>query len=270
MTSFSHRHGIREVSVARVTRLAVAVLVSLAPNCGGGQEGRQSSSLERLVPTWGRPADDTSWDPVTHLPTRIVHASSGVIMRLIPAGRASLGIKGTETVFEERPSHTVSFNRPFYLAECELTWQDFERTMGTTLAGALSRRPSQPVFAMSMRRIGEYCARHGLRLPTEDEWEYACRWGSEGLRYGPLDTIAVYALNSPADVHGKAPNPLGLFDMIGNVWGICEPASGVPADKIVLRGGGVNCTKEQELRATTRDHTSGPGAADGFRVACDP
>ncbi|MFC9969580.1 formylglycine-generating enzyme family protein [Spirillospora sp. NPDC127200] len=83
----------------------------------------------------------------------------------------------------------------------------------------------------------------GYRLPTEAEWEHACRAGTAGVRYGELDEIAWYRKNSGGEVHevgGRTPNAWGLHDMIGNVWEWCwdlyDPA--VYGPYRVFRGGG--------------------------------
>ncbi|TDC68673.1 formylglycine-generating enzyme family protein [Actinomadura sp. GC306] len=83
----------------------------------------------------------------------------------------------------------------------------------------------------------------GYRLPSEAEWEYACRAGTSGVRYGDLDEIAWYRDNSGGEVHDVAtrtPNAWGLHDMIGNVWEWCwdryDPD--VYGPYRVFRGGG--------------------------------
>jgi sulfatase modifying factor 1 len=83
----------------------------------------------------------------------------------------------------------------------------------------------------------------GYRLPTEAEWESACRAGTRGARYGELADIAWYRHNALGAVHGvggKAPNAWEFHDMLGNVWKWCWDFLDreVSGSYRVLRGGG--------------------------------
>ena len=116
-------------------------------------------------------------------------------------------------------------------------------------------------------------AADGYRLPTEAEWEYACRAGTSGPRYGPLDEIAWYRGNSGERCHevgGRRPNPWGLFDMLGNVWDWCWDIydAQVYGDYRVLRGGGW-ADEHWSCRASVRRRSHPRFAIDdvGFRVA---
>lgn len=113
----------------------------------------------------------------------------------------------------------------------------------------------------------------GYRLPTEAEWEHACRAGTTGPRYGPLDEIAWYRGNSGERLHevgGKRPNPWGLYDMLGNVWNWCwdfyDPQ--VYGTYRVLRGGGW-FDEHWSCRASARRRSHPTFRVDdvGFRVA---
>jgi formylglycine-generating enzyme required for sulfatase activity len=113
----------------------------------------------------------------------------------------------------------------------------------------------------------------GYRLPTEAEWEHACRAGTTGPRYGPLDEIAWYRGNSYERIHdvgGKQPNAWGLYDMLGNVWDWCWDIydAEVYGTYRVLRGGGW-FDEHWSCRASVRRRSHPTFQIDdvGFRIA---
>lgn len=113
----------------------------------------------------------------------------------------------------------------------------------------------------------------GYRLPTEAEWEHACRAGTTEARYGPLDEIAWHRGNSGECLHevgGRRPNDWGLHDMLGNVWEWCwdvyDPE--VYGSYRVLRGGGW-FDEHWSCRASVRRRSHPTLRIDdvGFRLA---
>lgn len=161
----------------------------------------------------------------------------------------------------QRRTHTVALE-PFEIARFAVT----EAQLATML-GITAQHPRRPAADLSWQRAvrlcnafsewegldsaytfdGEDVTWHvdsdGYRLPTEAEWEYACRAGSTGPHYGLLADIAWTAadgVTTPQNVGGKMPNLNGLFDTLGNVWEWCwdflDPAR--YGDYRVFRGGG--------------------------------
>ena len=114
----------------------------------------------------------------------------------------------------------------------------------------------------------------GFRLPTEAEWELACKAGDTGIRYGELNRIAWYKDNSSMTTHEvgqKEPNAWGLYDMLGNVWEWCSDLydTEVYGSYRIFRGGGF-CDVERSVMATTRrrSHPEKFKIEDlGFRIA---
>lgn len=113
----------------------------------------------------------------------------------------------------------------------------------------------------------------GYRLPTEAEWEFACRAGTQGPRYGAIEAIAWYrdtAPESPQPVGLKQPNDWGLHDMLGNVWEWCEDIYDpeVYGRYRIFRGGGW-ADQERGCLVTNRRRSHPTYAIDdlGFRIA---
>ncbi|MGW2014461.1 formylglycine-generating enzyme family protein [Streptomyces sp. NPDC001927] len=113
----------------------------------------------------------------------------------------------------------------------------------------------------------------GYRLPTEAEWEHACRSGTAGPRYGSLDEIAWHRGNSAETIHevgGKHPNLWGFHDMLGNVWEWCWDVydAEVYGTYRVLRGGGW-FDERWSCRASVRRRSHPTFRVDdvGFRIA---
>jgi len=113
-----------------------------------------------------------------------------------------------------------------------------------------------PAYSLDGEDVTWHVDADGFRLPTEAEWEFACRAGSTGAHYGPLAEVAwtsADGLSAPADVGGRLPNLNGLFDTLGNAWEWCwdllDPAR--YDDYRVFRGGGF-ADDAWSVRASTR------------------
>lgn len=125
------------------------------------------------------------------------------------------------------------------LPAADVSWRD-----AVTWCNRASRAAGlEPAYLIDQDQVRWQVAADGYRLPTEAEWEHACRAGTSTPTYGPLDLVAWTDrdhLDGPAPVAGKEPNAFGLYDMLGNVWEWCwdyaDPAR--YADYRVLKGGG--------------------------------
>ena len=153
----------------------------------------------------------------------------------------------------------------------DVSWLD-----AVDFCNALSRRagltPAYSVLRDSDCATWDSTA-DGYRLPTEAEWEHACRAGTTGARYGDLDEIAWHRGNSAGRVHdvgGRRSNAWGLHDMLGNVWEWCWDLydTEVYGSYRVLRGGGWS-DPHWSCRASVRRRSHPTFRIDdvGFRVA---
>jgi len=229
-----------------------------------------------------------------------ITTKSGIEMVLVPAGKFLMGDNGGED--DEKPAHRVGLNA-FYMDTCEVTQEGYERLMGRN--PAKFKGPDRPVERVSWFDAAQYCnarsLREGLRpcydrqtlqcdfgadgyrLPTEAEWEYACRAGtttrwSFGGDPGKAARCAWFKENAGKTTHPvkkKGPNPWGFYDMHGNVWEWCndfssdnyqgsggstDPRGPASGQQRVLRGGSWASTAES-CRSATR-HSETPRFAD--------
>ncbi|HEY3321225.1 MAG TPA: formylglycine-generating enzyme family protein, partial [Planctomycetota bacterium] len=191
----------------------------------------------------------------------------------------------------ERPAHEVTLTTPFYISKFETTQEQYELVMG--INRSRFKGSDLPVERFTWEELQAFCkkvsekTRQTVRLPTEAQWEYACRAGtstaySSGDEYADLDRIGWYAANSQNTMHPvgqKEPNAWGVYDMHGNVWEHCQdwyeeykhgavvdPEGPPQGETRVLRGGSWDFSAGY-CRSTFR-HLAFNGFA-GFRVVVE-
>ncbi|MBF0153173.1 MAG: formylglycine-generating enzyme family protein [Magnetococcales bacterium] len=164
----------------------------------------------------------------------------GMEFILLPAGTFVMGSDrnfDAEAFPDEAPSHRVTISKPFYLAKHEVTQAQWVALMENNPSKDKAR--DLPVDQVSWVEVQEFIRRLNIkektntyRLPTEAEWEYACRAGTNTPHYwnSRSEDVGLYAWfdgNSHNRVHPVGqllPNPFGLHDMLGNVWEFVQDA----------------------------------------------
>ena len=246
----------------------------------------------------------------TGYPWRVRDNGTGIEMLLAPPSTFDMGcIQGSNyygcSSFEQ-PVHTVTLTNAFYIGRYEVTQAQWQAKMGSNPSyyRGQADSPSRPVEQVSWNTIQGFLTATGMQLPTEAQWEYACRAGTTtpfhsgpGFPNGTTDDnlvsqIAWYYFNTCSGGDGcrthavgtKAANAFGLHDMLGNVWEWCgdwyggyssvaqtNPSGPATGTYRVLRGGSwVSFT--DDAGSSNRDSDS-PGYAYvtiGFRVARSP
>jgi len=198
--------------------------------------------------------------------TTTITLPGGVLLEMvtIPAGSFTMG--STEGS-DEQPTHTVTITQPFLMGKYEVTQAQWQAVMGAN-PSYFTGNPNRPVDNVSWNDCQAFIAainaleQGTFRLPSEAEWEYACRAGTTTKwSFGDNDELLVdyawYSGNSLDISHAvgqKLPNAWGLYDMHGNLWEWCQdrygeytadaeldpqgPSTGMSR---VLRGGGWDC-----------------------------
>ncbi|OQY50628.1 MAG: hypothetical protein B6240_01295 [Desulfobacteraceae bacterium 4572_87] len=162
----------------------------------------------------------------------------------IPPGSFMMGSPSDEMDrnVDER-QHQVTLTKGFYIQKAEVTQGQWERVMGSNPAIFSSCGQDCPIEYVSwhdcqqfIKKLNQAEGTIKYRLPTEAEWEYACRAETSGTFAGELNDFGWYASNSDVKtcpVGGKQPNTWGLYDMHGNVWEWCQDFYGeYPSDPV--------------------------------------
>ncbi len=246
----------------------------------------------------GKPIADLFWKAADIYPERPrsmrsaaekEHLVNSIGMKFQRIHPGSFMMGSDDGRFDEKPAHRVMITRPFYMSVYEATQEAWEKIMGKNPSAF--KGPKRPVENVSWQEAQEFCRRlsaaEGVhyRLPTEAEWEFACRAGTL-TRYFWGDTFdGDYAwcwFNSDGQTQPvglKNPNPWGLHDMVGNVVEWCEDGfalylPGEVSDPVIssgntrtLRGGGWDSHPEI-CRSSFRLHLNPSDRSDsiGFRI----
>jgi len=227
----------------------------------------------------------------------------------IPAGRFVMGSQSTEAGRggDETP-HEVMISRPFFLGRTEVTQEQWAAVMGTHPSHFANCGPRCPVESVNFFEIQQFIATLNARpeaalsyrLPTEAEWEYACRsgtttpfWTGFNLTTDQANYNGRYPYGtSPPGVFRErptpagtfAPSPWGLSDMHGNVWewtsdwyapypagAQTDPRGPASGGKRVIRGGSWFFDANSTRCALRYTHAPADrGFSLGFRLAADP
>ena len=269
------------VSICKFTVVCVAVLAI----CG----------CDRGQPT---PPVARNPTPVADMELPESATAIGMEFKLIPAGKFTMGDASGD---EDETPHEVTLTKPFKMGVHEVTQAQYEQVMGVN--PSKYKGADNPVETVSWEDAVEFCrklselpaekaAGNVYRLPTEAEWEYACRAGtttkySFGDDESELGDYAWYGVNSDQKTHpvgSKKPNAWGLYDMYGNVWEWCQdwyvdypsgsvtdPSGATSGSVRVIRGGSWDYPAEF-CRSADRNW-NGPSYRSylyGFRVCLRP
>jgi formylglycine-generating enzyme required for sulfatase activity len=235
----------------------------------------------------------------TGLAWRVRDTGTGIELLLVPPGTFQMGCSASTAHpcnSMELPAHPVTITRAFYLGRYEVTQAQWFRRTGTNPSYFQHEAdsPSRPVDRVSWHMASNFATSAGMRLPSEAEWEFACRGGtSTAFCNGTSDdsTVGDFAWwNGNADgqshaVGTRQSNQLGFFDMLGNTWEWVndwyadysqapqtDPAGPSSGTERCIRGSTWFGASTSEFRSSYRGREN-PSIADywrGFRIARNP
>jgi hypothetical protein len=216
-----------------------------------------------------------------------IQSSVGPTLIRVPAGSFAMGSPESEEGRRSwEPQHDVTLAGDFYLGKTPVTQAQYAAVTGANPTDH-AKLGDAPVDSVTWDQAQEYCLKlthldrvaavlpHDweYRLPTEAEWEYACRAGSAGPRHGDLQEVAWYQENAEGKPHAvgqKTPNAWGFHDMLGNVWEWCQDCffvSCCPVGCRSVRGG--SCRSSARFCRSAQRWGFGPGGRSryvGFRL----
>jgi formylglycine-generating enzyme required for sulfatase activity len=239
--------SVSATQVTAVTPAGSLGAMDVVVNCPKGAVTAQGgfTYLSVIVPAWATLIEAAPDPEVVTNPTlraaiaasgyawRVRDNGTGIEMLLIPQGTFTMGCIMGSNLFgcysREQPVHDVTLTNRFYLGRYETTQQQWTTKMGLNPSyfQGYADSANRPVEQVSWTAIQGYLSATGMRLPTEAEWEYACRAGTSTPFYNgstddaTLPSLAQCSSNSGGQsrpVGGKAANGFGLHDMLGNVW----------------------------------------------------
>lgn len=169
----------------------------------------------------------------------VLELGAGVRMELVRIEKGSYFMGSLQGVDDEVPKHRVVISQPFWLARTEVTRRQYYQVMKERPWPASRKGGDLPQARVAWSDAKEFCGKltkreraagrlpegYAYTLPSEAQWEYACRAGTRGTGEETLDSMAWYKENSGGSSHPVAtrePNAWGLYDMAGNVWEWCE------------------------------------------------
>jgi len=247
---------------------------------GWGPRDRYDNTGFRVVVEAGRKLQPLPKSKFSSSGKRLtLNLGKGVTMKFtrIPAGKFLMGSPETEKdrSRDEGPQRRVTISKPFYMGVTEVTQAQYQAVMGEN--PSKFKGPRNPVEMVTWDEAVTFCTalskktRLTVRLPTEAEWEYACRAGSRtrysfGDKDRDLGAYAWYLDNSDEKTHPvgrKKPNAWGLFDMHGNVWEYCADwYGGSYADAKTVDPKGPAAGKERVVRGgAIAERPGGPRSA---------